>query len=89
MATLTLTIGPITASRTATNVIVAALIDDYIAAYIDPLAVQPANAQERADWFMDHLVRHIIEAANGQNVRAAVNAADAAANEAIRTRTWP
>lgn len=90
MATLTLVVGPITVTKTANNTTVAALIDDYIAANFNERTSEspPVSSQDKAEWFMADLVRHIIEVANGQNVRTVVKAADDSARESIKQRKW-
>lgn len=90
MATLTLVVGPVTATKTANNTTVAAVIDDYVAAYFNERSGEspPISAQDKAEWFMADLVRHIIEVANGQNVRTVVKAADDNARESIKQRKW-
>lgn len=85
MASLTVTVGPITATKTAGNAVVAALVDDYIAAYNGPAGM---TAQQKADWFLAHLVNHIKEAANGASIRAARDSAGAAQAQAVTGRDW-
>ena len=85
MASLTLTVGTITSTKNANNTTVAALIADYVAAYGGP--VNGTN-QEKADWFLDRMVKHIREASNGQSVKAARDAAEVTAVQTVSTRDW-
>ena len=85
MASLTVTVGPITATKTAGNAVVAALVDDYIAAYDGPAGM---TAQQKADWFLSHLVTHIKEAANGASIKAARDLAGSTRAQNVTGRDW-
>lgn len=85
MATLTFTVGAVTATKTTSNAVAAAIVDDYIAAYNGP--VNGTN-QQKADWFINDIARHIREVANGRAVRASREAAEAAAAATANTRDW-
>jgi len=85
MASLTVTVGPITATRSAGNATVAALVDDYIAAYDGPTGM---TAQQKADWLVNDLARHIREVANGRAIRASIATAEATATATVSTRDW-
>ena len=58
MATLTMTVGAITSTKTATNVNANAIISGYIEARRGPVEGTP---QEKLDWFVADLVKYVRE----------------------------
>jgi len=88
MATLTLTVGQLTASFTATDASAAKALANYAAAYgIDtlpveydadgnPLPVTPMTQQEKLQAVVNHLAQHISEVSHGHQRRAARDAAE-------------
>jgi len=94
MATLTLAIGQLTASFTATDASAAKALENYAAAYgIDvvptqydadgnPLPVTPMTQQEKLQAVVNHLAQHISEVSGGHQRRAARDAAEEAADAA-------
>jgi hypothetical protein len=89
MGSLTVSVGPITGQVSFDNVKGASVIEKYILAYRNSLAVNPQDpestamtAQEKIDWFINHLSSHVKEAALGQQRREAEQAAREAAEAA-------
>jgi len=92
MATLTLTVGQLTASYTATDASAAKALVNYAAAYgLDttpveydadgnPLPVTPMTQQEKLQAVVNHLAQHIGEVSHGHQRRAAREAAEEAAD---------
>ena len=85
MAAITITVGPLTATRSAGDVAAQAILNDYITAYSGP--VNGTN-QQKLDWIVGDLVRHIRETANGASVKVARDAAEAAAAQTANARSW-
>lgn len=85
MASITITVGPVTATKTAGDAAAQAILADYIAAYSGP--VNGTN-QQKLDWIVTDLVRHIREVANGASIKAAKDAAEATATQTVNTRQW-
>lgn len=85
MASITITVGPITATKTAGDAAAQAILADYIAAYNGP--VNGTN-QQKLDWIVTDLVRHIREVANGYNVKSAVDTTQTTATQTANTRQW-
>lgn len=85
MASITITVGPLTATKTAGDAAAQAILNDYIVAYNGP--VNGTN-QQKLDWIVTDLVRHIREVANGASVKAAKDAAEATAVQTASTRQW-
>lgn len=85
MASITITVGPITATKTTTDATAQALLNDFIAAYAGP--VNGTN-QQKADWFVTQVVKYVREVANGQNVRSARDAAELTAQQTVNSRDW-
>jgi len=100
MATLTLTVGQLTASFTATDASAAKALANYAAAYgIDvapirydadgnPLPTTPLTQQEILQAVVEHLAGHISAVSGGHQRRAAREAAEAEA-EATPERLEP
>lgn len=83
MATINLTIGSVSATKTATNAIASALISDYVEAMGGPVS---GTAQEKADWYIGRLARHTREIAN--EYRRRVLAEDAAVTSGLNGRDF-
>lgn len=81
MATLSLTVGPVTATRTITTATALASIDNYLLAYDGPVT---GTNQEKVNWYFDHLINHTREVSIGYKRRIAEQAAKDAQTEA----TW-
>jgi len=94
MATLTLTVGQLTASYKATDASAAKALENYAAAYgIDvaptqydadgnPLPAKKLTQQEKLQAVVNHLAGHIGEVSHGHQRRAAREAAEDAADAA-------
>lgn len=85
MASITITVGQVTATKNAGDAAAANILADYVAAYGGP--VNGTN-QQKLDWIVTDLVRHIREVANGASVKAAKDAAEATAVQTASTRQW-
>lgn len=83
MASITIAVGPITGTKSAGDAAAQALINDYITAYNGPVG---GTNQQKMDWFVADLVRHIREVANGASIKAARDAAEATATQTANTR---
>ncbi len=79
MATLSLTVGPVTATRTVTTATAMTSIGNYLLAYGGPVA---GTNQEKLDWYFDHLIAHTREVSIGYKRRMAEQAAKEAQTEA-------
>ncbi len=81
MAVLSLTVGPVTATRTINTATAMTSIGNYLLVYGGP--VEDTN-QEKLDWLLDHLVAHIREVSIGYKREVAGKTAKDAQTEA----TW-
>lgn len=81
MATLSPTVGPVTATRTVATATAMTSIGNYLLAYGGPVT---GTNQEKVDWLLDHLVAHIREVSIGYKRRMA----EQAAKEAVVEATW-
>ncbi len=90
MASITITAGATTSTKTASNATVSAMLDDYIVAKLATQfgAVAPVTAQEKADFVLNSLVRYFVETANSQAIRTAADAAATTEAATVRTRDW-
>ena len=80
MATLTLTVGQLTASYKATDASAVKALANYAAAY--GLESAPMTQQEKLQAIVNHLAQHISEVSGGHQRRAAREAAEDAAEAA-------
>lgn len=81
MATLSLTVGPVTATRSITTAVVMESIGNYLLAYDGPVA---GTNQEKIDWYLGHLIAHTREVSIGYKRRIAEQSAKESQTEA----TW-
>jgi len=79
MATLTIAVGSLTASYTATNASAAKVLTNYTAAYdLDPDGT--ATQQEKLQAVVNHLAQHISEVSRGYQRRSAREVAEGEAD---------
>ena len=83
MADLSITIGPLTSTVTASNANAQAVLQKYIGAYYGPV---DGTAQEQLDWVVEKLRAHIVEVARDHN--RALKMADAVAEAEADNPTW-
>ena len=83
MADLTITIGPVTSTVTASNANAQAVLTKYIGAYYGPT---DGTAQEQLDWVVAKLRTHIVEVAQDHN--RALKMADAVAEAEANNPSW-
>jgi hypothetical protein len=81
MATLSLTIGPVTATREIVTATALTSINNYLAAYGGPMN---GTNQQKVDWYFDHLIAHTREVSRGHKRRTA----EQAASETVEEPTW-
>ncbi len=89
MATLSLTVGPVTATRTVATATAMTSIGNYLAAYGGPVA---GTNQEKLDWYFDHLIAHTREVSIGYTREVSIGykreTAGQAAKEAVVEAAW-
>ena len=83
MAELSITIGQLTSSVTASNANAQAVLTKYIGAYYGPT---DGTAQEQLDWVVAKLREHIVEVAREHN--RALKMADAAVEAEADNPAW-
>lgn len=83
MATITVTVGPITSTKTANNAMAQEIILDYIASQRGPIH---GTDQEKVDWFLRDLMQTVKFLANGY--RQKVLQDEATRNAGLDNRGW-
>ena len=83
MAELSITIGQLTSSVTASNANAQAVLQKYIGAYYGPT---DGTAQEQLDWVVTKLREHIVNVAQDHN--RALKMADAVAEAEADNPSW-
>lgn len=80
MGQLTVTVGPVTGTKTFNDTTGTVILDDYIAAYDGPV---DGTNQQKLDWIVNHLANHVKAVHVGYKRRtASEQAADQAENTA-------
>lgn len=86
-STITITIGPVTATKTASNAAGQAIVNDLLAAASnggrDNVPVN-GTPQEQVDWFLAFVVRRVMQEANVQKKNTLTTAAVAG----VDSRDW-
>ena len=83
MANLTLSVGPVSTTKTVDTTKALVVIDGYIAAYDGPTG---GTNQQKVDWLLIDLMRHIREVEFGHRRQTAIE--DAAATEEAVLVNW-
>lgn len=83
MATITITIGPVTSTKNANNAIAIEIIGDFIAANGGPVT---GTQQEQLDWFLKEWIFMVRESSN--NYRRRLVSEQAVTTAGIDSRDW-
>ncbi len=85
MATLSVSAGALTATRTTSNTNALVIINAYIKANNGPVG---GTNQEKLEWYIDDLVKHTLSIANARDLQESVEAARVAKKTELDQRGW-